>query len=233
MKIVTWNCAGAFRKKFRQLERYNADILVIQECEDPSKIGGEFQDWAQNHLWIGQNKNKGIGVFAQEGISLKKLDWDDNGLQLFLPCLINNKIRLIAVWTKQANSPNFRYIGQFWKYLQLHGKSLAGDCSIICGDFNSNVCWDEWDRWWNHSDVVRQLDDMNIQSQYHNSTKEAQGSETNPTFFMHRKIDKPYHIDYAFSSNELLPNNPDIEIGQPEFWLEFSDHMPLIFTVLE
>jgi exonuclease III len=37
MKIITWNCNGAFRKKFESLVSIDADILVIQECEDPAE----------------------------------------------------------------------------------------------------------------------------------------------------------------------------------------------------
>jgi len=233
MKIITWNCGGAFRKKFHTLEKFDADILVVQECEDPSKIKGEYSDWAENYFWAGKNKNKGIGVFARTQINIKKLEWHDDGLQLFLPCRVNDNFNLIAVWTKQANSPTFKYIGQLWKYLQIHKNSLEKSPCIICGDLNSNVFWDKWDRWWNHSDVVRELEEIGIQSIYHKEFNEAQGAESQPTLFWRKNIEKPYHIDYAFASKKLLSKAPSLEVGIHEMWLEHSDHMPLVFTVNE
>ena len=33
MKIITWNCNLNFSKKFENLEEYDSDIIIIQECE--------------------------------------------------------------------------------------------------------------------------------------------------------------------------------------------------------
>lgn len=230
MKIITWNCNGALRKKYEALEGLGADLLVIQECEDPSQSTRNYSEWAANYLWIGRNKNKGIGVFAKNGTCLEKLSWPDDNLQQFLPCRINDQINLLAVWTMQANSPTFQYIGQLWKYLQLNKDRISDQKTIICGDFNSNVIWDKWDRWWNHTDVVRELAELDVHSMYHKLTGEDPGKEKAPTLFLHRKKERPYHIDYAFVSTSMM-NGGRMEVGCADQWLQFSDHMPLIFYI--
>jgi exonuclease III len=155
MRIVSWNCNGALRKKLVALRSYDADVYVIQECENPNESScPDYRAWASNYLWVGGNKNKGLGVFAKPEIALASLNLDAGTLESFIPCTLNERFVLWAVWTRQANSPTFRYIGQLWKYLQKHKAALSGKDAVVIGDFNSNICWDAWDRWWNHSDVV-------------------------------------------------------------------------------
>lgn len=236
MKVITWNCNGAFRKKYRFLDRFNVDILIIQECEDPDRSIKEYKEWAKNYLWIGNNKNKGLGVFAKNNITLELLDWSDINtnykneiLETFIPCKVNGNYRLLAVWTKKANSEVFGYIGQLWKYLQLHKNKLINEKVIISGDLNSNKIWDKWDRWWNHTDVINELEDIGIKSLYHYLTKEEQGEESIPTFYLHRKFEKPYHIDYVFLSNNIIDKNTSLVIENKNEWIAHSDHIPIIF----
>lgn len=232
MKIVTWNCNGAFRKKYQALDAFDADLLIIQECENPEESIAPYRSWAKNYLWKRESKHKDIGIFAREGIELLPLDWKDDGLQSFLPCRVGHRIDLIAIWTKQANSPNFRYIGQLWKYLNLHKDKFEGRDMLLVGDLNSNTKWDEWDRWWNHSDVVKILQELHIVSIYHEHFEEKQGHETRPTLFHLRKVERPYHVDYAFASKQILDANQiNLAVGERDDWLEFSDHMPISFSV--
>jgi exonuclease III len=227
---LTWNCNGAFRKKFELFEAFKADILIIQECEDPSKSSdNKYKDWANNSLWTGENKNRGLGIFAKPQISISKLDWPDNGEKYFIPCRVNDDFNLLGVWCHGANSPTFGYIGQMWKYLQINKLNLKK--AVIAGDFNSNVIWDKWDRWWNHSDVVRELKEFEIESIYHEIFKEIQGQETQPTFYLTRKLLKPYHIDYIFASRIIMAKVISLEIGNPEQFLARSDHMPIMLTI--
>lgn len=231
MKIVSWNCNGALRKKIHLLDALKADIFVIQECESPETSTSEYKNWAQNYLWVGSTKHKGIGIFAKPSISLTKLEWDNGETELFLPCSINQKINLVAVWTKKSKSQNLHYIGQLWRYIKTNETYLLNDPTIICGDFNSNTCWDKKGRIWNHSEVVRDLANLGMNSLYHILQKENQGNESNPTLYMQRKLEKPYHIDYAFLSKELINHDSTFEIGTPSLWLEYSDHMPITFTI--
>jgi len=232
MRIISWNCNGALRKKFHRLLTLKADVYVIQECEDPNLSSDlQYKNWALGSLWVGTSRHRGIGVFSSQA-QLTKLDWDSNGLELFLPFIISGGITALAVWTREANSPTFRYIGQAWKYLQAHREKIPRQNTIVCGDFNSNARWDVWDRWWNHSDVVREFSQIGIESVYHHHFGEQQGKESQPTFFHHRKTAKPYHIDYAFVSSDLLASST-ISVGQPEQWLEFSDHMPVILEIAD
>lgn len=231
MRIVNWNCNGALRNKLHKLQALNADLCIIQECEDPLRcVSEEYRIWAKNHLWIGTNKNRGLGVFARPDILLEPVSLDTAQLELFLPCKVNGSISLLAVWTRHANSPTFQYIGQLWKFLQKHEQFLTAEHSALIGDLNSNVCWDVWDRWWNHSDVVRQLQGVGLTSLYHHVNGEGQGAETKATFYMYRKREKPYHIDYAFLSEKLL-EGATCEIGDPTAWLDHSDHIPLIVNI--
>lgn len=90
---------------------------------------------------------------------------------------------------------------------------------MVIGDLNSNARLDVWDRWWNHSDVVKELANLGLNSLYHEQTGQAQGAE-----------EKPYHIDYAFVS-AALRLNARIEVGEINPWLEYSDHLPLVIDM--
>jgi exonuclease III len=229
MRIVSWNCNGALRKKLDQLLKLDADIYVVQECEDPSQSKDEhYRAWAENYLWIGNSKHRGLGVFCKKEISLSQLDWESDGLKYLLPCQINNNLTLLSVWTQ--NQEEYSYIGQLWKYLHKHKGKFSVSQNIICGDFNSNTCWDDQHRGSSHSDVVKELGQIGIESLYHKQTGEQQGKELQKTFYLYRKTDRDYHIDYVFLSSDLIPLSA-MSIGKSDEWLEFSDHMPVVFTI--
>lgn len=230
IKVLTWNCNGALRRKWSTLAAFDADLLIIQECEDPALAKDvAYLEWAGHYLWTGTNKNKGVGVFARRGHSLTPEPLDLEPLQLFLPCRVNGDWPLLATWATHANSPTFGYIGQLWKFLQAHSSFLEHPLAMLAGDLNSNACWDKWDRWWNHSDVVKDLNKLGLISAYHRHFGESQGQETRPTFFMHRNPAKGYHIDYVFSAPDW--GVPSLTVADRDTWLALSDHLPVVATL--
>jgi len=66
MKLVTWNCNGALRNKLKDVDSLDADILLIQECENPEMATKHYGEWVGDYLWVGTDKNKGICVFPKK-----------------------------------------------------------------------------------------------------------------------------------------------------------------------
>lgn len=99
MNIISWNCNGKFREKYKVIIEQNADIYIIQECEDPNQSKDvEYKKFAENSIWIGSNKNKGLGIFAKSHIKLFKLNWSNYCLKWFLPVLVNDDFVLVGIW---------------------------------------------------------------------------------------------------------------------------------------
>lgn len=228
MRLVTWNCNGALRRKRTLLDTLNADVLVVQECEDPGQSSADYRAWAGEHAWIGYGRNKGIGIFSRRGLSVERLDWPSGGFELFLPVRIGDAFEVVGVWTQDSTPSNLAYIGQFWHYFQEHGERF-GTRTLIVGDLNSNAIWDKPRRLWNHSECVHQLARRGFHSLYHLASGEMQGSETKPTFYLYRSAERPYHIDYVFAHQAVLgASAPRVQVGGSAEWITASDHMPLI-----
>lgn len=235
MKLITWNCQGAFRKKADIILSHQPDILVVQECEHPDKLvfSSTTQRPNDSH-WHGDSVHKGLGIYSYSDYKFELLPDFNPEFRYILPFCVTGhgqSFTLFAIWAMD-NKENHeaRYIGQIWLAIN-HYTSILGSPTILIGDFNSNKIWDYKDRMGNHSDVVRKLADNNIHSIYHSHFNAEQGQEKHPTFYLHRKKNKPYHIDYCFASGDIAAKVNDVEIGTYEDWIRHSDHAPLIITL--
>jgi len=143
MKILTWNCNGGFRNKVQALSSLDCDLYIIQECEDPSRVFKptiEYIDLTKNHIWEGENKNKGLGVFAKKSSVIKKtnlnLDFGEHRLKWFISFSFESRINFVATWAHRGDTGEFRYIGQGYKMLGNNLDDLKD--KVFIGDFNSN-----------------------------------------------------------------------------------------------
>lgn len=264
MKIVSWNCNGAFRENFKNIidkrsDTYiDADIFVIQECENPRDYRPNYEEYRKtvmdlagnNYYWVGDFHSKGLGIFAKESVKLsrKKVNGD---YKHFMAFRVNDSFNLLCVW---AMEPYVEMIHDFFDA----NTDLFNEDLIICGDFNSNAKWDkehntrdEKGDKKNHSTLNRKLNEKDLYSVYHCVTgekpKDESKVESKNTFFLYRHLNKPDHIDYFYAKKGLIDktkwrgerygsraNLPcEFEILERWQWISMSDHLPLVWNIQE
>jgi len=234
MKIITWNCNMAFRKKVGIILEHKPDILIVPECEHPDKLkytAGTPEP--AKSLWFGSNLNKGLGIFAYGKFRLKLLDTHNPLLRMIIPVAVSGGRKnfiLYAIWAYNPNDPDGTYVEQVWKAIDHYDVFINNKKTLLIGDFNSNTIWDRKHRIGNHSNVVKRLEEKGVFSCYHFHYKQEQGKEMHPTYFLYRHRDKPYHIDYCFASADILKKIESVEIGEYEYWSAYSDHVPVMVT---
>ena len=235
MKIITWNCNMAFRKKADVILAYLPDVLIVPECECVERL--VFSPDTQKPsdvLWFGTNQHKGLAILAYNNLKLTLLDEHNPELRMIVPISVTGgsfDFTLFAVWANNPNDPDGQYIEQVWKGIHYYDKLLSPERTVLAGDFNSNTIWDRKRRAGNHTNVVKYLADKGIHSAYHLHHKQTQGKEQHPTFYLYRHQNKPYHLDYCFVSDDIVKRMVSVEVGDHAFWCAYSDHVPLMVTI--
>lgn len=234
MKIITWNCNMAFRKKAAFILARQPDILIVPECEHPDKLIFNSDTPVPTDMrWFGANQHKGLGIFSYSKFRFKVLRNHNPELKMIVPIAVSGghfNFTMFAVWANNPLDPDGQYVEQVWKALHHYHKKLKRKQTLLVGDFNSNTIWDRKYRTGNHSDVVSHLEKKGIRSCYHVQHNQVQGKEQDPTFYLYRHKDKPYHLDYCFASDDMTSHIHSVEIGDHESWSRYSDHVPLMVT---
>jgi exonuclease III len=224
----------AFRKKADFILNYKPDILIVPECEHPDKL--KFPAGTPlptGTLWFGTNQNKGLGIFSYSDFRFKVVDTHNAEFRMIIPIAVTGgeiDFTLYAIWANNPNDPDGQYTEQIRKAVEYYDEQLTNRQTILIGDFNSNAIWDRKYKSANHSNIVRRLEEKGIYSAYHLHHKQTQGEEKHPTLYMYRHNDKPYHIDYCFVSQDFAGKIQSVEIGDYDYWMQYSDHVPLMVT---
>lgn len=232
MKIISWNCNMAFRKKIALILSYMPDILVVQECEHPDKINFDENNKPNSILWFGKNLNKGLGIFSFSNYRLRVLDIHNEAFRMIIPVAVEGgkeTFNLFAIWANNPHDEDGAYIEQVWKAVHYYDSLLKTSNSILVGDFNSNVIWDRKGKECTHQNMVSKLESRGIFSIYHKYHNQQQGQELHPTLYLYRHRNRPYHIDYCFAS-ECFKKVDSVMVGEYDQWIQYSDHMPIIIT---
>ena len=237
VRIASWNCAGAFREKVGRALALDADIYVIQEAEPLPRYQALLPERWATHYVVRDGFPKGVLVLAREGFALRPLPGSaEPKYAHVVPMAVTGPtgfaFDLWGVWTLDASPRETAYVGQAHLALDDMGARIRRG-TVMIGDFNSNTIWDRM-RVRHHSLLVERLTAHGLSSAYHRWTGEPQGGETQPTFYLHRSLAKPFHIDHCFTDLEIT----GVEVGTFADWSGLksaggvSDHVPLIVSVL-
>ncbi|MEI9807704.1 MAG: hypothetical protein WDO16_07405 [Bacteroidota bacterium] len=139
MKLITWNCNMAFRKKAGVILAHKPDILIVPECEHPDKlIFGDKTPKPSDMLWFGTNPHKGLGIFSYSQFRFTLLDTHNPELKMIIPISVSGgdtDFILYAVWANNPGDKDGAYVTQVWKALHHYDNQLSNTLSILAGDF--------------------------------------------------------------------------------------------------
>jgi exodeoxyribonuclease III len=226
MKIVTWNCQGAFARKAERIFSDAPDIAVIQECSKCATEAGTYEGYRAR--WFGKNTHKGLGVFYRKDWRLRLLAQPKQTWIAAFKVQGPEEFKLIAVWACAVKGKRLdSYVGQIHQSLALNPNWFRSGPVVMTGDFNSNAIWDK-NRLKNHSSMVEVLQEHGLMSAYHDTHKEKHGGESKPTFYLYRKPGKryQYHLDYVFVP-ATWRSRMTMQVGTYGDWSSLSDHCPL------
>ena len=223
MRILTWNCCGAFRNKAQYIADLKPDIAAIQEVEpidDKNALSGKTATfWHRN---TPRPLRKSIGMVSYTKIKLAPID-TMLGVRRYEVELGSRVFHAMSVWTSVATRPKK-------DYHQLHDALGNPDVAalirqrstVVLGDFNLAPKFNGW------KSLIELTDSLGLESAYHHFFKEEFGQETRPTHFHRGKEDHRFHIDYCFLPKEWTNRITNVEVGTYEKWHQLSDHVPLI-----
>jgi exodeoxyribonuclease III len=228
----------ALHRKLDALLRLQPDIAIVCECAEPQRLAG-LDGLGGDPVWIGDNRTKGLAVFAFNGYAVRLADPFHPTLRHVAPVRITgpSACNLLAVWAQNGSGGVSRkhQLGPLRRALTRYRGFLSERPSIVAGDFNNNVVWHRPGWRINHLDAVAALEKLGLASAYHVLRGEPQGSESVPTLYWRdRRKDGPtYHIDYVFLPYPLLARVRELAVGTFEDWCGsgLSDHVPIVVDV--
>jgi exodeoxyribonuclease III len=238
MRLVIWNCNMAFDRKFEALVKLRPDIAIVSECANPDILKLKAPRFTPTDcVWVGENKHKGLSIFAFNGFKLEQTPDYDNSLKYIVPVEVSGPCHfsLLAVWAfvGSAHISGRHDVGAVNKAITHYQHRLSAGNTIMAGDFNNHVKWDKRGNPRNFADIAERLKALGMGSVYHQAKRLNFGEETDHThYWRDRKEFSPFncHIDYIFAPTPWLYPTPDFHIGNYADWCGtgLSDHVPLV-----
>jgi len=212
------------------IEEKDLDIEIIQESEKNIEIRqDDLFKKNQYSMWIGLHDSKGVRISSK--IPFRIMNEYSDKYRIIVPVLFEyeHPFIILAVWTQRDGYGS--YTKELLEAIYFYKSLYSAYPCFYMGDFNSNQCFDLKNRYSFHMKIVQTLNKEGFTSIYHSRNKVNHGNEMEPTFFLQRNQAKAFHIDYCFCPDNYSNRIIKFEIGKPEDWLKYSDHMPIEINI--
>jgi len=236
MRLITWNCKGAFHRKHDFVAMLKPSILIVPECEHINEIAQPLGcDSIRTVKWFGDNPRKGLAVISYGDYQLELHPSFDSKHHWIVPLVVSGPVKftLIAVWTLPLGDVSGRYVRPLFEAFETYKTLISTSEVIWAGDFNANFNFDKPARKHKFRNFVKLLEQHGLRSAYHKLHECEHGKELDKTFYLYHHADKGYHIDYVFTSEKFHPHGYEVSIGTHGDWSKRSDHTPLICDFFE
>ncbi len=180
MRLVTWNCRGAFYRKHALAAALHPDILIVPECERLSGIQQPIDSRAvRSFEWFGTNPRKGMAVLSYGDYNLEIHPSYDPSHQWIVPLTVSGPTSfvLFAVWTLPRGGYSGRYVRPLLEAFESYKELMTSSEAIWAGDFNSNFIFDRPSRRYKFRDFVALLGQNGFHSLYHHQHGCEHGEE--------------------------------------------------------
>jgi endonuclease/exonuclease/phosphatase family metal-dependent hydrolase len=147
------------------------------------------------------------------------------------PARVNGPVsfNVLAVWAQ----PEPSYSEALRRGLVVYRDLLLAGPTVLLGDFNSSVAWDDQHGRSDHRELDAQLVcEYGLVSAYHVATGERPGAESRPTHFWRWQEGAPFHIDYCYVPATWRAGLQNVTVGSYREWADASDHRPLVVDVV-
>lgn len=227
MRLISWNCKGAFHRKHHLVGALNPDVMIVPECKQmnglPEELGARP---TSSFHWFGDNPRKGLAVMSFGEYVVERLEAVETPKWVVpLRVIGPQSFILFAVWT--IPTVDGSYVMPLLKAHRLYQQHWSGSEIVWAGDFNASVLFDKPHRRYKFRDFIAELEADGIRSLYHDQFNCEHGLEPHKTFFLYHHESRSHHIDYIFASSRVRESGYSITTGSFDDWTQHSDHIPM------
>lgn len=214
----------ALRRKRDAIEELQCSVLVIQECAEADlELYGDYR--------FKGPANKGLAVITFDGWSIADSPDDPHLPGMIFVRILNPSGEHVAdfggVWALTGTER--KYHEQFAQVLDFVRARTSVLPLVIAGDLNASA---QGPSVLPHAVNVRSAAALGLVSVFHHVDRVEHGSESAMTlrWMGPGGIERRYHCDFVFGSEELCNEATRVEVGDWGEWIESgrSDHVPVV-----